>query len=394
MNIKSEHGAAMVTTFMVIVVLTLLGVALWQYQMVDALQVTRDQNSMQAHYLARTGAEVGIKTVLDNPGRIGQGGYASITERSLDNVGTFCVDFETPVIDGPGDVRLHVRGRTNEVEERISVIIMYNDDGIVQRPSEWFAGNSHIIKHQATDFSYADRTVELFSLGNQVLRSPSAQDTTLRAAVLLFTLNNEEQTQEYSFEVTQQQEAVTLHALFMSFDGKLRYRYNNDSTSNALVFRVPGFRDTDKNGGMQAQSLESPQELEDDHGFFVNDDSGGDQHPFFCDLLNHDEFNYNNKNPYQDGEYGKMKAGEFYGVAYFEDGMFYNQDAEPLLKGAQHEDYTGYYFFKDGARLDRSVTSMSDFTDDFIPVPQEHVDLLMKYLRSRLSQTQVYYEKP
>ena len=58
MVLKNEHGWAMPLVLMVIVVITLLGTALWAYSMADLKQVTREEKRMQAYYLARSGAEL------------------------------------------------------------------------------------------------------------------------------------------------------------------------------------------------------------------------------------------------------------------------------------------------------------------------------------------------
>src|SRR5690554_2477616 len=58
MRIKSEQGiAAMGVVIMLLVVLSLLGTALWQYSMFEINAARRNEEYLQALYLAQAGAE-------------------------------------------------------------------------------------------------------------------------------------------------------------------------------------------------------------------------------------------------------------------------------------------------------------------------------------------------
>ncbi len=56
MNVKDQSGAVLPLTLVIIVVLTLLGIALLTYSLAETKQVAMDEDSMKAHYIARTGA--------------------------------------------------------------------------------------------------------------------------------------------------------------------------------------------------------------------------------------------------------------------------------------------------------------------------------------------------
>ncbi len=60
--VLNEKGWAVPLALMVMVVITLLSTALWFYSMTDLKQVSMEEKKMQAHYLARSGAEL----VADN----------------------------------------------------------------------------------------------------------------------------------------------------------------------------------------------------------------------------------------------------------------------------------------------------------------------------------------
>jgi hypothetical protein len=64
---KGEKGSALITVLIVMGVLTVLGAALLHYSLTDNLQVINDEKRMQAHYLARSGAEAVADYIMKNP---------------------------------------------------------------------------------------------------------------------------------------------------------------------------------------------------------------------------------------------------------------------------------------------------------------------------------------
>lgn len=67
MIIKDQSGAALPLTIVVILALTLLGVALFAYFMAETDQVARDENNMKAHYIARSGAHAVAISLIHGP---------------------------------------------------------------------------------------------------------------------------------------------------------------------------------------------------------------------------------------------------------------------------------------------------------------------------------------
>lgn len=65
--IKSEKGMAIPLVLIVLVVLALLGTALWQYSMSEIKNVAGEEDSMQAFYVARSGAESVARHIRLNP---------------------------------------------------------------------------------------------------------------------------------------------------------------------------------------------------------------------------------------------------------------------------------------------------------------------------------------
>ncbi len=64
---KEKKGSAIITVLIVMGVLTLLGTAILQYSVNDNLQVFNDEKRMQAHYLARSGAEAVADYIINHP---------------------------------------------------------------------------------------------------------------------------------------------------------------------------------------------------------------------------------------------------------------------------------------------------------------------------------------
>ncbi len=64
--LKCEKGLAMPLALMVMVVLLLLGTALWQYSVMEVKQVVREEENTKAYYLARAGADTLAHAIIDD----------------------------------------------------------------------------------------------------------------------------------------------------------------------------------------------------------------------------------------------------------------------------------------------------------------------------------------
>ncbi|KUO50589.1 MAG: hypothetical protein APF76_08045 [Desulfitibacter sp. BRH_c19] len=76
---KNEEGSAMIVAILVVLVLTLLGTALWNYSMADTIQTAREEKRMQAYYLARSGAEAVAENIVNDTDKL--------ILKELDNLG-------------------------------------------------------------------------------------------------------------------------------------------------------------------------------------------------------------------------------------------------------------------------------------------------------------------
>ena len=137
--IRNEKGAALITALMVMVVLFLLGIALWQYSIADTIHVVKDEQRMQAYYLARAGADVALQAWNESPRDSKPSGTSEImyldnetgaftAEPPANEAGRFTVtiieDGEQTTIESVGDVR----GLTQTVTVTILSTYKYGHD--------------------------------------------------------------------------------------------------------------------------------------------------------------------------------------------------------------------------------------------------------------------------
>ncbi len=88
--VKNEKGWALPLVLIVIVVITILGSTLWLISMTDLKQVSIEKNRMQAHYYARSGAELVATKVIFNghgdPVFESEGGEVNITDLEIESI--------------------------------------------------------------------------------------------------------------------------------------------------------------------------------------------------------------------------------------------------------------------------------------------------------------------
>jgi len=64
---KNEKGLALPLVLLIMLTVSLLGVTVWQYSVTDTIHVALDADRMQAHYLARSGADAVANFIITNP---------------------------------------------------------------------------------------------------------------------------------------------------------------------------------------------------------------------------------------------------------------------------------------------------------------------------------------
>lgn len=95
----------MPTVLMVMLVLSLLSAALWQYSITDSTEVARDEKRMQAYYIARSGAEALAQYIIDpkNPKEVKEKLDKKTSYPQVLGNGTFTVSVKKSEVTNPKD---------------------------------------------------------------------------------------------------------------------------------------------------------------------------------------------------------------------------------------------------------------------------------------------------
>lgn len=123
MFVKDQSGLALPTTIIIILVLTLLGIALFRYSMAETKQVAWDEDNLRAHYLARSGADSVAAHLIKNPDDAEmlinqESGRVNLGE------GQFWV-----FVTGDPDDEVHIQSTGNVGQAEQTVVLTLADDG-------------------------------------------------------------------------------------------------------------------------------------------------------------------------------------------------------------------------------------------------------------------------
>lgn len=120
--IRDQKGAAMPLALMVMLVLGLLGTALWQYSTTDTLHVKLDEQRKQAYYLARSGADSALRAWMEAPSSNKPNGT---TEPVNYGAGNFKVTIsaQTKITD---PLVIESTGKVGDMEQKVKVTITSN----------------------------------------------------------------------------------------------------------------------------------------------------------------------------------------------------------------------------------------------------------------------------
>ncbi len=128
--IKDEKGAAMIVALLVMVVLLLLGSALWQYSTADTIHVAMDEQRMQAYYLARAGADSALQAWKESDPDDRLSGYSDIVyldavtgefvlEPPLEEAGRFTVT----ITEESGNTEIISIGEIGGLTQQVTVTV-------------------------------------------------------------------------------------------------------------------------------------------------------------------------------------------------------------------------------------------------------------------------------
>ncbi len=246
----NKRGAALPIVLMVMLVLGLLGVSLWQYSMADTLQVSRDIKHMQAHYVARAGANMGFKVISDlfnsdnKPENI-EDLSTELASRVIQGdiaTGNFTVKFHDFDLDS-NKIKITSEGvlKTDPSIKDLVVLTVFLSifDHVIidiERPAVWFGGNSHNALHKAFDNPLPDNGVILYSTNNQCLQYVQNQENTFLAYSIEFRAQeySKNDTREYSFEVKESR-SISLDAKYIIFKGIVSLEDKKDGNNMAII---------------------------------------------------------------------------------------------------------------------------------------------------------------
>lgn len=124
-HMRNEAGLAMPLALMVMLVLSLLGTALWQYSMTDLQHVSIDERRTQAFYLARAGADATMNAWMEAP--FGQKPRGSIHRVYLTTQGDFTL---TPSSDVVGWFDAAVE---EDADGLVNITVVATVDGTTQK---------------------------------------------------------------------------------------------------------------------------------------------------------------------------------------------------------------------------------------------------------------------
>lgn len=128
--LKNEQGSSLAFLLVALVVLSIIGIALLNTSLGGTKVVVYQENTKQAYYLARSGADSVAYHIINNPTTVNTiKGKTSDVNSSFSN-GTFQVEVNELV---GGDLELVSTGVVNGIEEAITLILeLQNAQGIFQ----------------------------------------------------------------------------------------------------------------------------------------------------------------------------------------------------------------------------------------------------------------------
>lgn len=142
---RDQHGFALVTVLMVVAVLMILGTSMMYVQALEMRQTLRQEQQVQAHYLARSGLEVGLKYLEEQSEKAKEFKDLKLDtplSESIPGAGSYQVTFEAYDVSSDGhsvDILSTgtVFGRTR-VEETIKLTVKVQSSVEYASEINWF----------------------------------------------------------------------------------------------------------------------------------------------------------------------------------------------------------------------------------------------------------------
>ncbi|KJS14203.1 MAG: hypothetical protein VR67_01675 [Peptococcaceae bacterium BRH_c8a] len=124
--INNEKGFALPAVLGIMLVISLLGTALWQYSISDTIHVSRDELRTQAYYVARAGADSALNAWLEAPSNSKPSGTSNVVAFSP---GTFEATItqqnkeDSQILDW---MKVESIGTVKDVNQKVTVLLTSN----------------------------------------------------------------------------------------------------------------------------------------------------------------------------------------------------------------------------------------------------------------------------
>lgn len=229
---RDQQGFAMVTVLMVVVVLLILGTSIVQMQTLEMSQSLKQEQNVQAHYLARTGLEVGLKFLEGESRKATEFSELELDtplSGSIPDAGCYRVTFETAA-DPHDNYRIDILstgivGGRNDVGETIKLTIKIDKVQPYDYASEidWFqkSGGNNVEKLKVSALPLTNENPVILKAASHKIMTDG--NHSLQASAMKFGEMTE-------LEV-KNKETLTLKSDFVSFHTKV-------SVAGSLVFRT------------------------------------------------------------------------------------------------------------------------------------------------------------
>lgn len=119
MFINNKKGLALPLVLLAMLTASLLGVTVWQYSVTDTIHVALDADRMQAHYLARSGADALAEFLVRNPSRATEMIVKTAAYKATGTLGNY-KNFQVNVTGDPKSlITITSEGKSGEATEKL-----------------------------------------------------------------------------------------------------------------------------------------------------------------------------------------------------------------------------------------------------------------------------------
>jgi hypothetical protein len=378
MNIVlNNKGSALVTVIMMMVVLTILGLALLNVSLAETKHSVLQERKIQAHYLARSGVNVGLEVLKskmpynnDIQDLINElNNWASVSA-SLDSPAQININEEFTLafeLMGSREIKIIaegiVRGKRavkEVVTLRVKMLTSLLTGG---KAEEWYVShNSHNLRHSNNPdtggYTYLGKGVLMEGKGNSSTHFPSNAGgegglSIFQASVMQFLKNNNNVSLDYSGSV----QDTRFDAEIIIIDGAIRVPNNDFNLYLSLTETVAQDKINNNDSVLYVEDPIVRENIRNGVGF-----------------ESEEYYNYFIKSSYAHYDDYAFQNNTRYGIVYFGgklvQGVNDNQvsDAEDRLPNPDSGYMKGYFYYPHDINLNPNKT---DLSSKLIPIRED-----------------------